>query len=38
MVKTQAIKKVSEYSGLPKLTDFKFVEEEVSETLQDGGF
>jgi len=36
MVKTQAIKKVSEYSGLPKLTDFKFVEEEVSETLQDG--
>lgn len=37
MVKSRSIHKIKEYEGLPKLTDFKSVETEIDEKLENGG-
>lgn len=38
MVKSRSIHKVKNHEGLPKLTDFKLVEMEIDEKLENGGW
>jgi len=37
MVKSRYFVKVKDFEGLPKLSDFKLVESDIDENLEDGG-